>query len=235
MCIAERDGEEMLYLAHIGKHEVYEATLTGEILRTIPWPEESGLYEDQSQYRPTSVVVAPDGTLFVADGYGRSWIHRYSKEGRYLDSFGGPGTEKGQLRTPHGMLLDTRGDAPELLVADRENNRLQAFDLEGEALSIVTGMLRRPCHVHPGPGGNGELVVADLAGRVTILDGKNELICQLGDNPDPKKRARNDVPLSDCRPGEFVSPHCAAWDSKGNLYVVDWLAFGRVSKLRRQR
>lgn len=235
MCLAEVDGQEVLYLAHIGKHAVYKATLDGEILQTIGWPEEAGIYKDENGYRPTSVVVGPSGDLFVADGYGTSWIHRFSSAGEYLESFGGRGRGKGMLQTPHGMWLDQRGGEAELLVADRENHRLQSFALDGAARRIVTGMLRRPCNMQPAWDGSGDVIVADLAGRVTILNKDNELVCHLGDNPDPGKRARNDVPREQCKEGEFVSPHGAAWDSQGNLYVMDWLAFGRVSKLKRVR
>ena len=232
MCLFEEDGEERLYLAHLGRHEVLKTTLDGEILATIPWPEASGLYESADRYLPTSVAVASNGDVYVADGYGASYIHRFSRDGSYIESFGGKGAEKGEFRTPHGLALDTRKGVATLLVADRENHRLQSIDMHGESLAIVEGMLRRPCHAQFR---NGEIVVADLAGRVTILDENNELVCHLGENPDPAEWARNDVPMADCADGEFVSPHCAAWDSKGNLYVTDWLAFGRVSKLRRVR
>lgn len=230
MALVEEDGQEFLYLAHIGRHEVYKATLDGEILWTLGYPEESGLYENADGYRPTSIVVTDDGGFYVADGYGTSWIHRYDADGNYLASFGGPGSEQGQLQTPHGLLLDRRGDETLLLVADRENHRLQSFDLEGEARAIVRGMLRRPCHMHR----RGEdLIVADLAGRVTILDGKNELVEHLGDQPDESLRAQNGVPPEKWKDGQFISPHCANWDSQGNLYVVDWVSTGRVTKLAR--
>jgi len=230
MAIVEEEGQEFLYLAHIGRHEVLKATLEGEILWSIGYPEESGIYADAGAYRPTSIVVAEDGGFYVADGYGASWIHRYDADGKYLASFGGPGTEKGQLRTPHGLWLDERKDEAVLLVADRENNRLQSFDLEGEALEVFTGMLRRPCHMHPF---QENLIVADLAGRVTILDGENELVVHLGDNPDPALRAQNGVPPEKWKDGEFISPHCANWDSQGNLYVTDWVSAGRITKLVR--
>jgi hypothetical protein len=232
MCLVGEGEEERLYLAHIGLHDVLEATLDGEVLGRLPWPEASGLYEAKEQYRPTSVAVGPDGRIYVADGYGASWIHRYDADGRYLDSFGGPGAEPGKLRTPHGLFLDERGDQPTLLVSDRENGRLQSFDLEGGALAVVEGMLRRPCHTHVV---GDEVLVADLAGRVTILDGENGLVTHLGEGPDPAKRARNDIPREDWRDGELFSPHCASWDSEGNLYVVDWSAHGRISKLKRVR
>jgi len=234
LALVEEDGEQRLLAAHTGRHEVLGLTLEGEILWTVGWPEESGHYEKPEQYLPTSVAPLPDGGFLVADGYGRSWIHRYDDAHRYAGSFGGPGSELGQLRTPHGILLDQRGDEPVLVVADRENNRLQLFDLAGEALRAVRDveddLLRRPCHAHVR---GDEMVVADLAGRVTILDRDLDLVAHLGDNPDPSKRARNDVPPEQWRDGEFVSPHCAAWDSRGDLYVTDWVSRGRISKLRR--
>jgi hypothetical protein len=78
-----------------------------------------------------------------------------------------------------------------------------------------------------------DLVIADLAGRVTIFDRNNKLITHLGDNPDPKKRANNGVPREQWTDGEFIAPHCARWDTQGDLYVMDWVAVGRVTKLKR--
>lgn len=222
--------EEFLYLTHLGRHEVLKTTLAGEVLWTLPYPEASGHYQNANEYRPTSVCVAPDGRIFVADGYGKSVVHRYDADRNYLGSFGGYGTEPGQMRTPHGIWLDTRAEEPRLLVADRENNRLQLFDLEGEHLEVIAGDLRRPCHAHQK---GDDLLVADLAGRVTILGADNQLITHLGDQPDPGLRAQNGVPLEKWLDGQFLSPHCARWDEKGDVYVMDWNARGRVSKLER--
>ncbi len=230
MWLHEEDGQEFLYMTHIGRHEVVKADLDGNVLWTLGYPEASGLYENANEYRPTSVAVAPDGSFFVADGYGKSWIHRYDAERRWLGAFGGPGTEPGQLKTPHGIHLDARGAKPRLIVADRENHRLQLFELDGTLIRVVTGDLRRPCHVNRH---GDDWVVADLAGRVTILDADFELVTHLGDQPDPAKRANNGVPVEDWRDGVFFAPHCAAWDAHGDLYVMDWLAAGRVSKLVR--
>jgi len=230
MCLVERDGEERLWLTHTGRHEVLETTLDGEVLRTLAWPEASGEYARAGEYRPTGVAVAGDGRVYVADGYGKGLIHEYAADGSWTRCWGGPGTEPGRFRTPHGILLDTRGAEERLVVADRENARLQLFNLEGQLLEVVEGMLRRPCMAAQR---GDELVVADLAGRVTVLGPDNQLVAQLGDQPDPAKRANNGVPKEQWAQGEFLAPHAAAWDGDGNLYVMDWLALGRVTRLER--
>ncbi len=230
MCLFREGGEELLYLAHTARHQVLKSTLDGRILAEIGYPRQSGIYASEESYRPTSVAAAPDGGFFVADGYGASWIHRYDSRAEYVASFGGPGNERGKLQTPHGLLLERESEPARLLVADRENHRLQTFDLAGAYVAGVEGILRRPCHMHR----RGEdLVVADLEGRVTILDGANQLLVHLGDNPDPALRAQNGVPEEAWRDGEFIAPHCASWDAQGNLYVVDWVSAGRITKLER--
>ncbi|MFO0980211.1 MAG: hypothetical protein U1E76_00430 [Planctomycetota bacterium] len=229
MCLVKEGNAELLYLAHIGRGEVVKTTLDGDVLMTLGVPEKAGVYKDRSEYHPTSVAVGPSGDIYVADGYGLSWIHQYDAKGEYIRSWGGAGSEPGKMQTPHGIWLDTRREPAVLVVADRENHRLQTFSLDGKPLGMVTGVLRRPCHLHQR---GTDLVVADLEGRVTILDRDNKVITHLGDNPDPKKRAQNGVPSEQWKDGEFISPHCARWDQDGNLYVLDWVAQGRITKLK---
>jgi len=230
MCLVKEGEAEFLYLTHTGRHEVLKSTLDGEILWTIPWPEQAKVYENAGQYAPTSVAVAADGTIYVADGYGRSYIHQYDRERKYVRTFGGPGTELGQLRTPHGIWIDASGKEPVLLVADRENQRVQSFALDGKPLGIVVTDVRRPCHMHQS---GDRTVIADLAGRITVLDRKLAVLGQLGDNPDPAKRAQNGVPREQWKDGEFLSPHCAHFAANGDVYVLDWNSLGRITKLKR--
>lgn len=230
MTVVQEAKREVFYLAHTGRHEVVKTTLDGEVLRSFGYPAMSGIYAKPEEFNPTSVVLAPDGRMFVADGYGKSWVHAYDAAGNYVKSFGGPGSEPGKMQTPHGLAIDTRGAQPTLLVADRENHRLQRFDLDGKLLGVIDHDLRRPCNIAIA---NGYLAVPDLAGRVTIFDAKDELVCQLGDNPDETLRAENGVPREKWKDGEFLSPHGAAWDARGNLYVLDWNYLGRVTKLAR--
>lgn len=230
MTLRVEDDKEWLYLAHTRRHEVLKVSLDGKVEWTLGWPEASGIYEREEQFNPTAVAVAPDGRIFVADGYGKSWLHAYDRERKYVKSFGGPGSEPGKLRTPHGLWLDTRGRQPLLLVCDRENHRLQWFDLDGNFVRLMDQDLRRPCNVWPYDGG---LLVADLAGRITRLDAKDRLLGHLGDNPKPELRAQNGVPREQWRDGEFLSPHSVCADAFGNVYVMDWNFLGRISKLER--
>jgi hypothetical protein len=230
MVLRKEGDKEFLYITHTQRHEAAKMTLEGEVLWTLGYPTKPGIYNSDHDYHPTSIAVAPSGDIFVADGYGKSWVHQYTADREYVRSFGGPGDGPAEMASPHGIWMDTRGAVPVLLVADREHHRIQRFDLEGKLLGLVTEGLRRPSNF--GQRGT-DLAVADLEGRVTILDKDNEVIVQLGDNPDPKKRAQNGVPPDQWIDGEFIAPHCARWDSQGNLYVLDWVSQGRISKLKR--
>jgi len=116
-------------------------------------------------------------------------------------------------------------------VADRSNARLQTFSLDGKHIGFVTDELRRPCHFDQK---NGELLIPDLYGRVTIFDKNNKLITHLGDNLDVwNAKGWPNLPHEMRETGKFVSPHAACWDREGNIYVVEWIADGRVTKLRR--
>ncbi|GDY13573.1 hypothetical protein LBMAG53_24510 [Planctomycetota bacterium] len=229
LCIVEDNGREVIWLTHTARGEAIKCTLAGEVLLTIGWPEASGVYKNAKEYKPTSTAIAPNGDVYVADGYGKNYVHRFTAAGSYVSSWNGSARPGGQFKTPHGIGIDRRGPEPRVVVVDRVNSRLQYFTLEGAYVSEVPGF-RLPCKaVFRGD----DLVVPDLKGRVTILGRENQVICQLGDNPDEKKRANFGVPPEQFKDGEFTAPHGAAWDSQGNLYVEDWNRSGRVSKLER--
>ncbi|MBM3976700.1 MAG: hypothetical protein FJ299_06885 [Planctomycetes bacterium] len=230
MCIATEGREEVLWLAHTGRHEVVKCSLQGEVKLRIGWPEASKRYASANEYAPTAVAIGPAGQVFVGDGYGRSWVHEFDASGAYVRTFGGPGGQPGQFNCPHGLGMDLRGAEPLLVVCDRENHRLQRFDMQGRLVDMIGGDLRRPCTVQQR---GDELLVADLAGRVTVLGKDNQVVAHLCDQPDPNKRAQNGVPREQWMEGEFISPHCARWDERGNLYVMDWLAQGRLTRLAR--
>ncbi len=232
--VREGSGEqaaEFLYAVHLAGDAVVKFTLAGEVVWQLGVPTESGKYDDNpGAYNPTSVAVTPNGDVFVADGYGRNWIHQFDKNRNYLRSFGGPGKEPGQFQTCHGLGIDTRSEKPMLIVCDREGRRLQRFTLSGEFVDVVASDLRRPCAIAFW----GELMgVAELEGRVVLMDKDFKIVATLGDNPDRGQWANHGVPPEAWQPGVFTAPHSMNFDAAGNVYVQDWNASGRISKLKR--
>jgi hypothetical protein len=229
--LVKEGNQEFLYLAATSQKIVLKTTLDGEVVWKLEFPKECDAYEGKpAGYTPTNVAVAKNGDVYIADGYGKSFIHQYDKSAKYIRSWGGAGTEPGKMRCPHGIWIDTRSGAEEIVVADRSNVRLQYFSMDGKHLRLVTKELRHPCHFDEY---KGELLVPDLHGRVTLFDKNNELIVHLGDNADPKKRAGNGVPKDQWVDGQFIAPHGACYDKDGNIYVAEWVKPGRVTKLKK--
>lgn len=230
LVLREEGGEEFLYAAHLRGKQALKLKLDGTLVWKIPIPTESGKYEKPEQYNPTAIAVGPDGAVYVADGYGQNWIHQFDKNQKYVRSFGGAGKEPGKFTTCHGLALDTRGEKPLLLVCDRENRRLQHFDLDGNFVAVIAENLRRPCTVsfH-----DKYVAVAELEARVTILDANNAPIAFLGDNPNRKQWANFNVAPSEWRNAIFTAPHGVCFDNDANLYVMDWNASGRVTRFNK--
>ena len=152
---------------------VVKTTLDGEEVFTLGYPKEAAPYGQPGpdgkpiKYSPTNLAVAPTGDFYVADGYGSSYINQYNSDGKYLRTFGGPGSGPGQLQCPHGIYVDTRLATPILMVADRSNKRIQRFSLGGEHIDFIYGT-NAPCHFNIFR--NGDVVVPDLFARVTLMD-----------------------------------------------------------------
>lgn len=230
MKIAKEGDKEVLWLCSLGRSEVIKCTLDGEVLMTIGYPEMAGVYKNKGEYKPTGVAIAPNGDVYVGDGYGKSWLHQWNAKGEYVRSWDGTEREGGRFSTPHGVCMDLRGAEPRLIVADRGKSRLQVFTLEGKFVSEAKEGLRAPCTLNIL---GDDIIVPDLQGRITVLGKDNKLIAHLGENADPKKRGNFGVAPEDWKDGEFTAPHGACWDSKGDLYVEDWNKSGRINKMRR--
>jgi hypothetical protein len=214
---------------------VVKTTLGGEIVWKIEGPPDVEGYRPGAdgtprRYNPTNVAVAPNGDVYVGDGYGSYYVNQYNSKGEHIRTFGGRGAEAGQLNEPHGIWVDTRTSPAVLVVADRRNNRLQRFTLDGRHVDFVPGF-RLPCHFNEH---DGMVVVPDLHGRVTLLDRNNRILAHLGDSnaADWNNPLRRE-PREKFIPGQFICPHGACFDHAGNIFVVEWVEVGRVTKLRR--
>jgi hypothetical protein len=232
--IHKEGRDEFLYLCDTKRAIVVKATLSGEQVWKVGYPEESEAYKPvdgkRIKYSPTNLAIAPNGDVYVGDGYGSSYINQYNKDGKYIRTFGGKGKEAGKLDCPHGIIIDTRHGDPNIIVADRGNARLQRFTLDGQHIDFVDGT-KLPCHF--GFFKNGDVVVPDLGARVTIMDRNNQVIENLGDDSASEWRKTRTQPRTAFKPGKFVAPHGATFDHHGNIFVVEWVEVGRVSKLRR--
>ncbi len=227
----EADGE-FIYGARNNDAEGIKFDIhTGEIVLKLGVPRESGL--KINNFKPTAITVAPNGDIFLSDGYASNHIIKYDKNGKYLLHFGSKGNELKQFNTAHGMTLDTRYDPPRLLMCDRNHKpkgRLLHYDLNGEFIAVVITGLGMPTSVAV----QGDYVsVPDLHGRLIILDKSNTIISVLGHNTDPAKRANFNVPQEQWIEGVFSGTHGSYWDQEGNLYVQDWNVSGRIIKLVR--
>ncbi len=214
---------------------VVKTTLRGEIVWRIDGPPDVEGYRPgpdgaARRYNPTNLAVAPNGDVYVGDGYGSYFINQYGSKGAFIRSFGGRGAELGQLNEPHGIWMDTRNKIPVLVVADRRNNRLQRFALDGKPIDTIGGF-RLPCHFDER---DGLVVIPDLHGRVTLMDRGNQIVAHLGDSNAPKwSNPLRTGPRENFVPGQFIQPHGACFDRAGNIFVVEWVEVGRVTKLRK--
>jgi DNA-binding beta-propeller fold protein YncE len=177
---------------------------------------------------PTNLALAPDGSIYIADGYGNARVHRYTRDGNHVSSWGEPGGAPGEFRLPHGIAVAPDGT---VVVADRENSRLQFFRPDGTFLEEWTDVAR-PCQVLVDA--VGRVFVAELGfragmwpgttaptpdatgGRISVFDRDGRVLARWGGGSDP------------CAPGDFFAPHDLCLDSRGDLYVgeVTWSAGG---------
>jgi sugar lactone lactonase YvrE len=218
----------LLYCVDVGDHLVRVFTPEGELVRTIAGPVSPSDTGYTTDFRtilrsagpfnaPTKMVSAANGDLFASDGYGNARVHHFSPAGELRTSWGEPGDKHGAFNIPHSVLVlaDER-----ILVCDRENNRIQIFNLDGRYLDEWTD-LARPDDVCVDDAGH--LYVAELGeraalfpfmprpwrrdrpARISVLDLDGKVLTRWGADPTGGI--------------QFVAPHGIAVDRHGNLYV----------------
>jgi hypothetical protein len=241
-------------LRHVrGRPRVVKTTLDGDVVAELPSPSADPRAQvgPMGEFAPCGCAVdearlGGSGDVWVADGYGSSLVHRYDTGGVIVSTLSGE-EGAGRFSCPHAVYINRRPDrVPELYVADRGNRRVHVYDLDGQFLrSFGEDFLNSPS----GFARWGDfLVVAELFGRLAVLDDTDDLVGYIGAETDcrvedgrPSRPGWPNALSVDGRavapaltlPDRFNSPHAVAVDPSGNLYVSEYLIGGRYAKVSR--
>jgi DNA-binding beta-propeller fold protein YncE len=220
------NGEDVLYISDNNRHEVIKTTITGQVIQVFPYPKETGKYKNKESYIPTETAIAPNGDVYIADGYGEQYIMHYNAAGELLNVFGGRGTEAHHFDNAHGICLDTRDATnPTLLITARQQNKLKRFTLDGkyiEAIDLPGAYICRPvlhkkdiylATIWSGDGSEG-------TGFISILNADNKLISAPGGSTPVYEDGQLNPMYQTLK--VFHHPHDVCVDDDENLYVAQW-------------
>lgn len=239
LTLSEEGGESFLFVTDEKSGAVDKHTLDGRKVLELDIPLASGYYADASEYKPTETAVAPDGRIYVADGYGKNYVHRYDAGGRYEASFAGSGTGPAQLDCAHGVAIDTRTPEPTLLVTSRARQEFKRYSLDGEHLATypTPGLwICRP--VIRGAYTYFAVIVTETwygyDGMVAIFDADMKLVSAPGAADESIAYAEGELVTPTSDELTFLNPHDVCVDADENLYVPQWYS-GRTYPVMLER
>jgi DNA-binding beta-propeller fold protein YncE len=226
LTIDKSGSEDYLFICDYKSQKVVKTTLTGKVVLTFPTPSELGIYKNPKNYLPTHTAIGKNGDVYVADGYGSSFVIQFKSDGSYIRHFGGRGKEEGSINCAHGIAIDTRNEIDTLLVSSREDACFKRYTLQGEYLEAIRldgAFACRPV-IHK------ENLYAAVCwsnrnyypntGFVLILDKENQAISSLGGNlPNKTERFRQTHKV-------FKHCHDVCIDEDDDIYVCQWNAGG---------
>jgi DNA-binding beta-propeller fold protein YncE len=212
--------DDTIWLTDDGAHCVRQCSLDGKVLMTLGVPGKPAPFMSGQPFcRCTHTALSPNGEIYVSDGYGNAQVHKFAPDGRHILSWGRSGIGEGEFNLPHNIHCDAEGW---VYVADRENNRIQVFDGNGKFQSAWNNVVHRPSAMHftagacplclvgeVGPYLGSNRGFPNLGPRVSVLSNTGQLIARLGFETNAHGQA----------PGQFMSPHGIAIDSRGDIYV----------------
>ncbi|EDM25696.1 Twin-arginine translocation pathway signal [Lentisphaera araneosa HTCC2155] len=248
IALFEKNGEEHFVVVDSGwavrKGRQYRETgrvaitkANGQLVFALGHPQTVGAYEPGQKYMPCDAAVAPNGDIYVADGYGSQWVLQYNQHGQFIRKFGGAQdpNPNARLNSSHGISIDTRDPKnPKLLVSSRSANQLKVFTLDGKHLETIDlpGAYGGQAVVHGNKlyvgvcwsKENGTGKKLKQSGFVAILDKNNKVIsCPGGSEP---KYVDGKIQPMYQTTKTFLHVHDLCVDSNGNIFVVQWNAKG---------
>ncbi|MFT7032215.1 MAG: hypothetical protein ACJA2S_000714 [Cyclobacteriaceae bacterium] len=259
LTINEEGGEEFLYVTDSGwfhdhKHPddwkyfsgngfVSKINMKGELVFTLGHPQTIGIYEPNQNYKPSETAIAPNGDIYVADGYGSNFIIQYDQYGKYIRHFGGNENPDPNYRllNAHGVAVDLRNPGgPQLIVTSRQECSFKFYTLEGVYKKTVTipGAMVNRAVIH------GKNVYAgvcwsqvdgkakDGTGYVTILDENDKVVSNPGGQA---PRYVNGELQNQIQEVPFIRHgHDVCVNGDQNVYVCQWNG-GRTYPIKLER
>ncbi|MEO7597950.1 MAG: 6-bladed beta-propeller [Opitutus sp.] len=202
LSLVAEETREVLFITDLATHRVCKTTLDGEILNEWRWPEATGKYEKEDQYRPSWTLHLPSGEFYVLDGYGRDYVLHYGADGQFRRIFGG--AEGGIVHWgPHaGMIDHATSKDPSLLIAMSDQQYLLRLGLDGARRQQIDL-----------PGGNP---------RQIRRYGDHYFVAHLGDNWPKDRNSRGFVSVLDkhLRVVANIAGSAPVYDDNGRLQVM---------------
>ncbi len=205
----DKDGN--IWATDVGAHTVMKLSPQGQVLLTLGTKGKAGEWNEAAQSRlfnePNDIAIAANGDLFITQGHtpgagkGDPRVLKFDKNGNFIKTWGGKGTDAGKFDVAHGIAIDAKGL---LWVTDRENQRIQIFDQDGKYIRELkyAGL---PCALDIGS--QYIYMVNGFAGQVLRMDLEGKVLAAVG-------KAGQGV-------GEFGEAHFVAVSPKGEIYVAD--------------
>lgn len=227
LTLFDENGEQVLFICDNTRHQVIKTNLDGKVLMVLDYPKETGEYTKMEEYVPTETAIAPNGDIYVADGYGKDFIIQYDSKGNYIRHFGGRGKEEKHVLNAHGVCMDYRDNKnPRIVVSSRQQNAFKSFTLEGKFLSTIQLPGAWVCR----PVIKGDYLYAAVlqsnsrqgqqSGFITILDKNNRVVSNLaGSEPSYNGQVPDEMYQTI---KAFQYPHDVCIDDEENLYVAQW-------------
>ncbi len=227
LTLFNENGQQVLFICDNNRHQVIKTTLEGRVLLTLDYPKETGQYTKPEEYIPTETTIAPNGDIYVADGYGKDFVIQYDDKGKYIRHFGGRGDKDEHLLNAHGITIDNRHPGgPFLIVTSRQQNAFKRYTMDGRYLSTIPLPGAWVCR----PVINGDYLYAAVlqssnavgkeSGFVTILDKDFTCVSNLGGTEPVYAGGKLQTMQQAVK--AFQYPHDVCIDDEQNLYIAQW-------------